>query len=219
MQRHALQFVIALAGLSLIQAGCSVLRPQPDRTRFFVLEPVAAADAGAPPTAHAIALGLGPVTFPGYLDRPQLVRRVSPHQIAISELDHWAEPVQATFTNVLQHDLLTRLNVSGISTSPWPAGAPLDYEVQVDVLHFEATTDGTAELADRWTVRNSKTKQALLVRDADVKRLSASATTEGAVAALSETVGALSQDIADALQQLETQRRASGREKPKPPGQ
>jgi len=148
-----------------------------------------------------------------------MVTRVSPHQIAVSELDRWAEPLQATFTSVLQHDLLTRLNVSNITAYPWPVGTQLDYEIQIDVLRFEAATDGTAELAARWTVRKSKSKQALLVRDADVKRLSTSSTTEAAVAALSEAVGELSQDIADALQQLDVQRRESPRERPKSPTQ
>jgi ABC-type transport auxiliary lipoprotein component len=63
----------------LIPAGCGSLGPKPDPSRFFALAslPRAAARAQDAAGANALALGIGPIKFPGYLDRPQLVTRIS----------------------------------------------------------------------------------------------------------------------------------------------
>lgn len=199
---------IVLAGVFLLAVGCAALRPQVDTTRFFVLTPLSEMGAGVEtqPALEGLALGLGPVELPEYLDRPQMVRRRGSHQVEVSENDRWAEPLEVGFTRVLGKNLVNLLGLQSVVGYPWPVTQELDYQVQVDVLRFEATEEGAAELAARWWVKDGETKRVLLARDVHVKRPAASATGDASVAALSEALGEISRDIASSIRGLHTRR-------------
>jgi uncharacterized lipoprotein YmbA len=67
---------LLMAG-SLVLAAC--LGPRADMSAFYVLS------VPPEPTAQdslPVVLGLGPVTLPGYLDRSQIVIRMSENQVA-----------------------------------------------------------------------------------------------------------------------------------------
>src|SRR4029077_20509436 len=71
------------AGLgALLLGACSLLAPR-DRSRFYVLTPLAVTDptSSATPPGRRMALGLGPVNVPSYLDRPEIVTRVNPNEL------------------------------------------------------------------------------------------------------------------------------------------
>ena len=85
-----------LAGLMLLTlAGCETS----EQARLYTLSglPFTAASASIQPAStSALAIGIGPVTLPFYLDRPQIVRRTSPNRLEIAEFDRWAEPLSNT---------------------------------------------------------------------------------------------------------------------------
>jgi hypothetical protein len=63
-------FRIAVAGLSL--AGCGAFSPRPDPSRFFTLSSLPQVAQASPKNStgsEKMFLGIGPVKFPGYLDR------------------------------------------------------------------------------------------------------------------------------------------------------
>ena len=70
-------------GACAMAAGCSVLSPQPDRSKFFILTPVSdsagitARPASTNPNSQ-LTIGVGPVDFPDYLRRLAVVTRVAP---------------------------------------------------------------------------------------------------------------------------------------------
>jgi len=83
-------FIFVVLCLCMVAAGCSVLAPQPDHSKFYILTPVADGSVGSALTAAAspnsqITLGIGPVSFPDYLRRLPLVTRVEPNRIEISD--------------------------------------------------------------------------------------------------------------------------------------
>lgn len=62
--------------------SCSPLAPQPDHSKFFILTPLA--DGPAPTSTPAAAtpsssltIGIGPIDFPDYLRRLEVVTRAS----------------------------------------------------------------------------------------------------------------------------------------------
>ena len=65
-QRRAL-LVVA----TILVAGC--LSPRSDPSQFFILTPMNGSAAGVGGALSNVAVGIGPVTFPTYLDRPQMV--------------------------------------------------------------------------------------------------------------------------------------------------
>ena len=119
----------------LAVAGCSVLAPQPDPSRFFTLAPMAQAPAAAP-AQPGFTYGLGPIKLPAYLDRNEIPTRVSPTEIIYSPAERWAEPLQASVTRVLMQNLAALLNTDKITVYPWIGATAVDYQIEIEVLHF-----------------------------------------------------------------------------------
>src|SRR5262245_63349391 len=85
-------------------------------TRFYVLAPV---DGAAVAGERPLAIGIGPVSVAGYLDRPQIVTRPAADKIDLGEFDQWGEPLRDGITRVLAEDLARQLPGAKISTFPW----------------------------------------------------------------------------------------------------
>src|SRR6058998_1709568 len=132
-------------------AGCMGLGPRTDHTRFFTLAPLGSDDA-VPGGDTNLTLGLGPIVLPGYLDRTPLVRRTGPHEVRVSAMDRWAEPLGHDFATTLRQNLVVLLGTSRVVLHPWLRTAHPDLAVDVDVLHFEAAANGDADLTAQWHV-------------------------------------------------------------------
>jgi uncharacterized lipoprotein YmbA len=191
------------AGLFL--AGCSILAPQPDMSHFFTLAPLAEAtvqpDASGADTSSTMLLGLGPIKLPPYLDRHEIAVRLSPTQITYSSVDRWAEPLNVSVSRVLLQNLSHLLGTERIAMYPWSNAAQVDYQIEVELLNFEVTQQGEARLLARYGIYAGGTRRVLLVREASISRPTATDAATS-VAALSTTLGELSQEIAAAVRQL-----------------
>ena len=84
----------------LVLPSCTILAPQPDASRFYLLTPSAA--TGAPPAgSRGLVIGLGPTKLPDYLLRSEIATRVSPNRVAYADDHRWAEPLERNFNRVL----------------------------------------------------------------------------------------------------------------------
>jgi uncharacterized protein len=205
MSRSLLPVVgVVLSASLLMVTGCLGLQ-QP--SRFYVLSAPPGAETMSPvgPAKPNLTIGLGPVTFPKYLDRPQIVTRTSPYELKFAEFDRWAEPLEANFSRILAENLSVQIPTDRLNLFPWPRSVPIEYQVTVDVTEFSGQMDGQSSLVALWSIFKGEGKEALLSRKS---RLSAPASTQdyGAmVAAMSQTVADLSREIAGALRTLATQ--------------
>ncbi len=144
MKLHASLLLIA-ALLALTACGHT---PAP---RYYVLS--------GPPLASDAALragprvGLGPITLPSYLDRPQVVTRASATELTLAQAHRWAEPLNVSFARALQAELLHRLPTSDVVLHPWSSTSGVARQVSVDVLRFERDVDGRFVLGARWAVQ------------------------------------------------------------------
>ena len=97
----------------LLLAGCAHT-PKPN---YYVLsgprEVTNSAVRNGPP------IGLGPITLPDYLDRPQIVTRASDSRLALSNEHRWAEPLAASFSRALLAHLEQALPTQHIVLHPW----------------------------------------------------------------------------------------------------
>jgi uncharacterized protein len=202
---------IAFGACMMMAAGCTVLSPQPDRSKFFILSPVSdsaggtvAKPAATNPTSQLV-IGVGPVDFPDYLRRLPVVTRVAPNRIEISDEKRWAEPLDKNFTRVLSENLATLLDTRRIEKYPWPLRNKIDYQVEVEVQRFETTSDGQTALLASWTIRDGPSGKILYA-----SRISAEApagTDEAsASAALSNDLATLSKEIASRITELDQHR-------------
>ena len=190
----------ALLPLGLLLASCTILGPQRDSSRFFTLTAVAESPDGAAPSG--IAVGLGPVRVPAYLDRPELATRVATSEVRFSPNERWAEPLSASLRRVLAQNLATILGTDEIVAFPWAVGTPVDWGVAIDLIRFERTTNGEVEVVARWTVREHGTGRSRVARETRHTEKADGDGTPAAVDAWNEAIAALSTDIAAAIRSL-----------------
>jgi uncharacterized lipoprotein YmbA len=190
---------VALAALCLL-TGCSILAPQPDPSRFYVLTP--SVDQTTPPgVAGTSTLGLGPIKFPDYLDRSQIVTRVAPNQVVFSDVARWAEPLDRNFSRVLGENLSRLLNTERVVSLPTFVPVVAKYEIPIEVLRFESDDKGVVELSARWAIRNPAEGKLLHTSESHITETATEPGTKAMVAALSAAVGKLGSEIADAIRQ------------------
>jgi hypothetical protein len=150
---------------------------------------------------NPLALGIGPIKFPGYLDRPQFVTRVSQNRFVVAENDRWAEPLEENFSRVLSQNLSILLQTDRIVTFPWERNQRPIYQIQVEVLRFEPNAEQIVELWARWIILDDA-KKSLSVKESYLTRRTTDKSTEASVVAMSEVVNDLSKEIAAAIQAL-----------------
>lgn len=196
-----------LAGVALaleLTVGCSITSPRPDLSQYYVLTTIAGL-AAPPVTRRPPAIGLGPINLPGYLDHNEMVTRVGPNQLDLSPTDRWAEPVDQNFKNVLARNLGQLIGTDQIVQFPWYSNAKLDYKIELNVTRFDADQSGLVTLNAKWIIREASNGRILLVHESALTRPASSTSTAAEVAVLSQSLGSLSQAIADAVMQLQAQ--------------
>jgi len=197
--------LVVLAG-TLAAGGC--FSPQPDPSKFFVLAPASAAAANsiAPAglsTSSAPTIGLGPIKLPEYLDRDEVMTRVGPNRLELSDQDRWAEPLSDNFRQVLAQDLTQSLGTHSIVFFPWVGTTRIDYQVRIDVYRFETDPSANAQLVAHWQLLDGSGK---LLYAGDSKLSQQVQPGEPVAAALSRTVEDLAREIASEIQSLPRRR-------------
>lgn len=126
--------------------GCTPSEP----TTFYTLS--APVSDRAPGQTRPMRLGIGPVTFPAYLDRPQLVTRNGPNQMEVADFHQWIEPLKSTFQRVLEQDLANRFAIDQVVSLPGRRDLPIDHQIEIDVIRFDADASGEVVLDARWRI-------------------------------------------------------------------
>ena len=197
---------VALASVAILcMAACSVgsiLQPAKDPSQFYVLTPLDASARGVPITysgtggARELELGLGPVKFPAYLARPEIVTRSSPNKVDLAEINRWAEPLDKNFVSVLSQNLMTLLGAR-VTTFPWYRPTNLDYQITVDITRFDTDSNGTAQVIGRWEIKDPNSGEVL--NSGEINLSDPARSGETPAATLSRALGDLSVQLADAI--------------------
>ena len=181
---------LALA-LLLFGAGCA----RTPAARYYVLDApngtVVAGERTGP------LLGLGPITLPGYLDRPQIVTRSSDSQLQLLGQARWAEPFAESFERLLRARVAAALPNARVIGMPWKASSAPEKRVTVQVERCDRGADGNLVLVARWTVTVGE--QAGGSQHVSNVAVPASADTSALVAAHAEAIARLAAEIAGAL--------------------
>jgi len=179
--------------LALVLASCGTTH----NYRYYTLAPVpfvpvkAAADSGIVPQI----LGIGPVTIPDYLDRPQVVLRTSRNELVLSESSRWAGSLANDSARVLEENLESMLAKDGFAVVSWRRGIPSDYRVAVQFSRFDALAGGTVVLKAQWVIYGKDGKGVLLIRESDVREPVLGSEDDSAVEAMGKALMGLSREI------------------------
>jgi uncharacterized lipoprotein YmbA len=178
-----------LIGGLLVLAGCAGSEP----VRYYVLSAAPAGSDGA--AARDIAIGVGPVELPEYLDRHQIVTRTSQNELSMADYDRWAESLEDNTIRVLAENLAALLPSRRVSIYPWKRATPIDYQVAVQVTRFDRLENGESVLAARWRVLDGGGKE-LLNQASTHQETPAGPDYAATVAAMNQTLEAFSREVA-----------------------
>jgi uncharacterized lipoprotein YmbA len=164
-RRPIVPWLVAVA-VSISVAGCAVT----DTTRYYALGQVATGkrDGATSPSSPAdpsssgagqggagtVAIGVGPVSLPGYLDRIQIVTRTGDDRVDLSPFYRWAEPLDEGIGRVLAEEIGARVPTDRIVAYPWRGGIgrAIQYQVVVAVLRFDGHQGGDVVLDALWRI-------------------------------------------------------------------
>ena len=204
MHVHTALRIAAFLLLPLGLLGCGNDQP----TRLYVLSATVPKPVATSP--DGVAIGVGPITLPKYLDRPQMVTGVSGNELSQANLDQWGGDLNDNITRALATNLSNLLATDRVSFYPWKDGAPIDYQITLDVTQFQQDADGNTVLSAFWSVVG-KDGAVMTMRRATYKSAGAQAGATGAgdsgsgrpydaiAAAMSRDLESLSRDIAAAI--------------------
>ena len=154
MNRLSLWTLAFSFALIIVFSGCRSITPS---VSYYFLNPVKAgpaspADAGGKRT---MTVGISPIELPGYLNRPQMVRRTGPNQLEVSSRHRWADYPDRLVQRAIGDNLQILMADARVYNSPWPAGLKPDVTVDVTFLELIGTTDKKMLLNAVWTITGS----------------------------------------------------------------
>ena len=186
-----------IAGLLLL-AGCDTLPSK--QTNFLVLEPQKTFDS-TPLRHHPdLSIGLGPIRLNDILDRPQVVTHIDSNRVRLDDFQHWAGGLEDNIYRVLQQNLMALLGTDRVTPYPWPRYRKLDYQVGLDILRFDGAPGGEAHLLGLWNLLDGEGRTEYLVKKFDIVEPVEGTGYAKLAAALSRTLGRLSEDIAATIE-------------------
>ena len=151
-----------------------------------------------------LAIGVGPVEFPKFLDRPQIVTRKSQNQIEVSEFHRWAGSFPGDFSRVLAKNISILLPSDRVAVYPWGEQFSPTYRVKLDVEQFDGQLGERVVLDVTWMVTDQEGTNQLLVRKSLIEEPVSDKTYEALVVAESNALVTLSRTIVEEIRKLGT---------------
>jgi len=181
-------------------SGCASSKP----SRFYTLDTMKPMQDVRKGTAaeQQVAVGLGPVEIPDYLDRPQIVTRSSGNELEIAEFDRWAGSLREDVARTLMENLSVLLAQDNASVVSWRWNSPFNFRIIVDILRFDAMPDDNLVLKAQWSIVGADDGKAPIVHASGFSEKIQGNDYNAKITAMSRTLGMLSRDIAEAIKPL-----------------
>ncbi len=182
-----------LTGLGMLLAAC-INTPLPD---YYVITPETSSTREIPiANLREIALGLGPVTIPETVNRPNIVTPMDNNQLLVAEYHRWSEPLRDNITRVMMANIAQQLSLDKLYPYPWLRNQ-IDYQVRLDVIQMLGALRRQVFLQVRWQILTGDRPAKLLKTKISEFRVPVNERGYSPmVAAYSQAVGALSDEIA-----------------------
>ncbi|MCP4698734.1 MAG: membrane integrity-associated transporter subunit PqiC [Gammaproteobacteria bacterium] len=186
-QFHAVLFGVFI----LILGGCAGTPP----TNFYILASLSDLADEKHGAEKALTLGIGPLDFPRYLDRPQIITRDSPNKLALAEFERWAEPLKENFRRVVAENLSILVPAKHIVFFPWKRSIRVDFQISIQVTRLEGSIDGNSVLNARWRILTGNKKE-IFSKKSSITVPATGQGYEASVAAVNEALNRFSREIA-----------------------
>ena len=184
-------FTIIMAALTII--GCASTKP----TSFYTLSSINSPQAVQ--LNQDIAIGVGPVEIPDYLDRPHLVSRTSQNELRISDFDKWAGSLKEDISRVVAENFSVLLSTSRVYMIQGAQSTDVQYQVKIKLTRFEGTPGGNVEMKAHWSIYSGHNRELIMKHSSSYIEETGGESYSALVAAESRAIGNMSREIADAL--------------------
>jgi len=195
--KKGLKLWVLVIIFAILTAGCATSQP----ARFYTLNGIDKPD-NAPPatTGKEGTIGVGPVSIPDYLDRPQIVTLSGKNEVGIAEFDRWSGSCRDETTRVIMENLSVLLPSQRVISYAWGRRVSLNRQITVDILRLDGILGKMVILKANWAILEENGTKTVLVKRSDISESVNGGDYAGFVAALSRALGTLSREIAAAVQ-------------------
>jgi uncharacterized lipoprotein YmbA len=182
--------VFSMTAVMILLAGCS------SKSNFYQLH-TPQPYGSTKHTTHLkeSVIGIDEVKLADYLDKPQIVTRLSAGQLQLHEEERWVGALDKNIQSNLTRNLSRSLPRYTFLASPWDEPVEDRYRIYVAVEHFDGDVNGTVTLDARWSLVDKEENR--LVTGEKVHYVEQGAPTiDGIVTTQSRMIDRLSRQIA-----------------------
>jgi uncharacterized protein len=184
-----LQLWILVIFFAIITTGCATSPP----ARFYALNGIDKEDnAFSARTGKEEIIGVGPISIPDYLDRPQIVTLSGKNEVSIAEFDRWSGSYRDEIARVMTENLSVLLPSQRFISSAWGRRIILNRQITVAIIRLDGILGKTVILKANWAILGEDGTKTLLVKRADISEPVRGGDYASLVAALSRALGTLS---------------------------
>jgi uncharacterized lipoprotein YmbA len=188
---------ILIAGLAV---GCFGSSPN---VRLYTMN--AASDSLTTSAPDGLAIGVGPIRVPRYLDRPEWVTRPggSTARLEVDDFRRWAGGFSSNVLSTLGENLGAKLDTQQVVVYPAQTAFALDYRIAVDFHAFEGIGGDEVVLRASWVIRAGSAGRGPWSGYFATRRDIAGGGSEDLVTAHNEVLALLADAIASRIEDLE----------------
>jgi uncharacterized lipoprotein YmbA len=144
--------------LTATQLLCGCLGRSP-QTKFYLLYSPPSPEATEVVTAEKdLIIGVGPVELSEYLDRPQIVTKISQGELRVDQFNQWAEPLEINIARVLARNLSTLLSTENLILFPWSGSTQINYQAKLTIIDFKGLPNNQVLLRAHYTIFDGSKK-------------------------------------------------------------
>jgi uncharacterized lipoprotein YmbA len=172
--------------------------------RYYTLNPFPEMqpDSSQAVSGDTLAIGVGPVKFPKFLDRPQIVTRKSQHRVEVSEFHRWAGSFSEDFLRVLAKNISVLLPADRVAAYPWTDQFSPTFRIPLTVEQFDGQIGGNVVLNVTWSVWNQNDANQAIFKHTRIKEPVSPGDYDALVEAQSRAIGTLSRAIVDEIERV-----------------
>ncbi|MBF0296954.1 MAG: membrane integrity-associated transporter subunit PqiC [Magnetococcales bacterium] len=184
--------------VAVLLSGCMGGASPP--TRFFLLTAVEGPKGVGTPVRRGPVLELEPVEIPRYLDRAEMVTRTGGNRLQLDRLHQWGGDFREDIGRVLAENLSVLLASDRVVMLPTRGEGKADYRLAVTLSRFEPdAVSGEVLLDARWILFDGRGREVAARQSRLVVRAGNREDFESLAAAMSQALGLLSRELAEAV--------------------
>jgi uncharacterized lipoprotein YmbA len=133
----------------LLLTGCS------SKSNFYQLHTAQTSPVNKVTHLKRTVIGVAEVDIPEYLDKPEVVTRLSQGRLQVNETERWVGAFDKNIQSVLTKNLSRLLPQYSFLSYPWEEPVKEKYRIYLSIDRFDGdTTTGMVILEGRWSLVN-----------------------------------------------------------------